>query len=59
MASGAFDILQSARVCADLDEALAGTIFSVALSARPRELSHAPLEVREAAQAAEAALIQI
>jgi len=52
MASGAFDILQSARVCADLDEALAGTIFSVALSARPRELSHAPLEVREAAQEA-------
>ncbi|HTQ74438.1 MAG TPA: RNA methyltransferase [Burkholderiales bacterium] len=52
MASGALDILQSARVCADLDEALAGTIFSVAMSARPRELSHAPLEAREAAQEA-------
>ena len=50
MASGAIDILQSARVCADLDEALAGTAFSVALSARPRELSHAPLAARDAAR---------
>jgi len=50
MASGALDVLQSARVCADLDEALAGTTFSVALSARPRELSHAPLTARDAAQ---------
>ena len=49
MASGALDILQSARVCADLDEALAGTAFSVALSARPRELSHVPLDARSAA----------
>ena len=52
MASGALDILQSARVCAELDEALAGATFSVALSARPRELSHAPLEARAAAQEA-------
>src|SRR5215472_5744635 len=49
MASGALGILQSARVCADLDEALAGTVFSVALSARPRELAHAPLDARAAA----------
>jgi tRNA/rRNA methyltransferase len=57
MASGALAILQSARVCADLDEALAGTVFSVALSARPRELSHAPLDARAAArEIAEAAL---
>ena len=50
MASGALGILQSARVCADLDEALAGTVFSVALSARPRELAHAPLDARAAAR---------
>jgi tRNA/rRNA methyltransferase len=50
MASGALDILQSARVCADLDEALAGTAFSVALSARPRELSHRPTDARAAAK---------
>ena len=50
MASGALGILQSARVCASLDEALAGTVFSVALSARPRELSHPPLDARAAAR---------
>ncbi|HZF19760.1 MAG TPA: RNA methyltransferase [Burkholderiales bacterium] len=50
MASGALDVLQSARVCDGLDEALAGTTFSVALSARPRELSHRPLDARAAAQ---------
>jgi len=50
MAKGALDVLQSARVCADLDEALAGTTFSVAMSARPRELSHAPLGARAAAR---------
>lgn len=49
MASGALDVLEAARVCDDLDEALAGTKFSVALSARPRELSHRPLSAREAA----------
>ena len=52
MASGALDVLDSARACADLDEALAGTTFSVALSARPRELSHASLEARDAAREA-------
>src|SRR5882672_7146102 len=50
MASGALDVLESAKVCADLDEALAGTAFSVALSARPRELSHPPLDARAAAR---------
>lgn len=64
MASGAVGILQSARVCANLDEALAGTVFSVALSARPRELSHQALDARvaareivEAAQAGEVAIV--
>jgi tRNA/rRNA methyltransferase len=50
MASGAGDVLESAQVCADLDEALAGTVFSVALSARPRELAHSPLDARAAAR---------
>jgi len=50
MAGGALDVLESALVCADLDEALAGTVFSVALSARPRELSHPPLDARAAAR---------
>ena len=50
MASGALDVLESAQLCADLDEALAGTVFSVALSARPRELSHPALDARAAAR---------
>src|SRR6267142_1376238 len=50
MASGAIDVLDSARVCTSLEEALAGTAFSVALSARPRELSHPPLDARAAAR---------
>ena len=50
MASGALDVLESARVCATLDEALAGTTFSVAMSARGRDLSHALLDARAAAR---------
>jgi tRNA/rRNA methyltransferase len=50
MASGAVDVLGSAQVCADLDAALAGTSFSVAMSARARELSHPPLGARAAAE---------
>jgi tRNA/rRNA methyltransferase len=49
MASGAADVLESALVCADLDAALEGTRFSVAMSARSRELSHPPLDARAAA----------
>ncbi len=49
MATGARDVLDSAQVCATLDEALAGTTFSIALSARSRELSHPPLDARAAA----------
>ena len=50
MASGALDVLESAQVCATLDEALKGTRFSVALSARARELSHPALDARAAAK---------
>src|SRR5712664_3813541 len=48
MASGAADLLEAA--CACLEEALAGTTYSVALSARERELSHSALDARAAAR---------
>jgi len=50
LAVGARDVLDSAQVCKTLAEALAGTTFSVALSARRRELSHPPLAARTAAR---------
>jgi tRNA/rRNA methyltransferase len=50
MASGALDVLESARACASLEEALAGTTYSVALSARERELSHSLLDAHAAAR---------
>jgi tRNA/rRNA methyltransferase len=50
MATGARDVLDAARVCTTLDEALAGTTLSIAMSARERELSHPPLDARAAAQ---------
>ncbi|MFO7188223.1 MAG: RNA methyltransferase [Pseudomonadota bacterium] len=50
MASGATDVLARARVCASLDEALTGTRFAVALTARRRDLSHPVMDVREAAR---------
>src|SRR2546430_10054402 len=49
MASGALDLLESARACATLEEALAGPTSSVAVSARERELSHPSLDARAAA----------
>lgn len=48
-AAGAEDILVNARVCGSLDEALAGTVFAVALSARHRNLGPEPLDARAAA----------
>lgn len=47
-ATGAVDVLAAARVCASLDEALAGTVFAVALSARQRDLGPVPKQAREA-----------
>jgi len=49
-ASGAADVLQSARVCASLSEALQGTVHALAVSARRRELAHASTDARSAAQ---------
>lgn len=43
MAAGADDILEHATVCASLDEALQGVVFTVAMTARLRDIS---VEVR-------------
>jgi tRNA/rRNA methyltransferase len=51
-AMGAADVLEAARVCATLDEALAGTTLAVALSARPRDLAPLVLDAREATELA-------
>ena len=51
MAAGADDVLAQARVCGSLDEALVGTHFAVALTARRRDLSHIAHDLREAAVA--------
>jgi tRNA/rRNA methyltransferase len=47
MASGAVDLLRTATVCSSIDEALDGTVFAVACTARSRDLSHAVLTARE------------
>ena len=49
MASHGTEVLLDAEVVDTLDEALAGTVLQVAFSARPRTLSHVPLDPREAA----------
>ena len=48
-AAGADDVLENATICQTLDEALEGTVFSVALSARHRNLGPQRLQAREAA----------
>lgn len=49
-ASGAADLLESARVVGTLQEALADTVLSAALTARRRELSLPRLQARDAAR---------
>jgi tRNA/rRNA methyltransferase len=49
LAVGAVDVLRRARVCASLDEALAGSAFTVACTARPREVAVPMVAAREAA----------
>jgi tRNA/rRNA methyltransferase len=49
MASGATDVLATAHVVKTLADALAGTVFAVAMTARPRDLSHPAVAIREAA----------
>jgi len=49
-ASGAVDVLHGARICASLDEALRGTVYAMAVSARRRELAHVSADARGAVQ---------
>ena len=49
MAAGAADLLERAQVCGTLEEALVGTTFSTAMTARRRGLAVEPLWAREAA----------
>lgn len=48
MAAGADDILESATVCASIDEALHGVVFTVAMTARMRDISIEVKTPREA-----------
>lgn len=50
LASGASDILEQARVVDTLDEALAGCSYSLAVSARARDLGPPPMLARAGAQ---------
>jgi tRNA/rRNA methyltransferase len=50
MASGASDVLRRARVCASLAEALQGTVYALAVSARRRELAHVSADAHSAVQ---------
>ncbi len=52
MASGATAVLDGARIVGSLDEALAGCVLTIGLSARPREFAGRVLPVRAAAGAA-------
>jgi len=48
-AANAIDILQQAKVCAELDMALEDTVLTAAVTARPRELSHTIFDARQGA----------
>lgn len=49
MAAGASDLLMNARIVTSLSDALNGTLFATAITARRRELAVEPLWAREAA----------
>ncbi len=49
LAAGGAEVLERARVCATLEEALAGTVLAVGFTARGRELPHPARVLREAA----------
>ncbi|MDX8400141.1 MAG: RNA methyltransferase [Gallionellaceae bacterium] len=48
MSAGADDVLRNAVVCSSIDEALHGTVFVAAMTARLRDISHEVLTPREA-----------
>lgn len=49
MSSGASDILDAAQISSTMEAALTGTVLVAACTARPRQLSHEALTVREGA----------
>jgi len=49
-AAGAWDVLNAAKVCGSLEEALSGTVLAAAITARPRDLSHEVFDSRQGAQ---------
>ena len=49
LATGSVDVVERATICASLEQALEGAEVAIAFSARPRDLSHAPLDARAAA----------
>lgn len=49
LASGATDVLAQAQIVATLEEALAGSVLAVGMTARRRDLSHRMVGLREAA----------
>ena len=51
-AAGASDLLDAAHVCSTLDEALAGTTFALALTARRRDIGPPPVDPRESGRLA-------
>lgn len=48
-AANAGDILQQAKVCTELIEALENTVLTAAITARPRDLSHDTFDARQGA----------
>jgi tRNA/rRNA methyltransferase len=48
-AANAGDILQQAKVCSELNEALKNTVLIAAITARPRDLSHTSFDARQGA----------
>lgn len=48
MAAGADDVLQNAVVCATIDEALQGVVFTVGMTARVRDISNEVMTPRDA-----------
>lgn len=49
-AAGAWDALNTAKVCGSLDEALSGTVLAAAVTARPRDLAHEVFDSHQGAQ---------
>jgi tRNA/rRNA methyltransferase len=58
LASGAVDVLESARVHATLEVALADVVMAVGFTARPRDLSHPARSLRDVVPAVLAATAQ-